>query len=156
MIINIYVIHPLTNGGHDSRLAKATVANLNSISAHCRLIIRELVLLGVDLRTIRIQSPQLEWEPLLDILDYDIALDWCMDKLDSADVAYQPIARLAADPPNQLLHPTPGVDRERKWCNELISDGITEHRRKHVFDDAKKLAQWISDKQNDSETNQED
>ncbi len=148
-ILNIYVIHPLTNGGHAERNSKEVNDTLLSIGMHARLIVRALRDMGVDLRTVRLHLPQLEWEPLLDLLPYDIALGWCMDKLEGCDVAYRPSVHLAGKAHIGLVA-TPGVQREHNWCNEMISDGETEHPRMYVFAEADKLAQWVWDRQNDS------
>lgn len=147
MIVHIYCIHPMSDGGRLHCDDPQMQANYVSVSEHVRLLVGELKNKNVDMRSVRIMAPQLEWYPLFGLVDWDTAMEWCMERLETAEIVYRAVRNLASTD-KEHLPLTAGVRQEVTYCDEEVWDGDAMVRRLQVFTEASNLAQWVADQEN--------
>jgi len=147
MIIHVYLIHPMSDGGRLHCDDPQMQANFVSVSEHLRLLVGTLKNKNVDMRSVRFLVPQLEWYPLFGLVDWEVGMEWCLEQLETAEIVYRAVRNLSSVD-KEALPLTVGVQRELRYCDEEVWDGDEMVRRLQVFTDAGNLAQWVSDQEN--------
>jgi len=128
-----YFIHPLTDGGR----ATPEQVRDNLMSLDC--IVRNAFIKCPQIRPV---VPQAHWACLIGIMDYEQAMTWCYDELQTCSLAFWAQVR-EGNRAGELLVPTGGVLREVAWAKEM--------QRKEelgLFTDLALMAQHISDLNN--------